>query len=273
MLRGFYTAGAGMMAQQRYQESLSNNMANALTPGYKQDRSTFRAFPEMLIQNIESRQVPTSTGLKLPRNHIVGPINSGVYMQEDIPLFQQGPIQETHINTDVALLNGEMPDDTGFLFFTVQNGDGDVRYTRNGHFTVDAEGYLTTQEGFYVLNDEGARIQTGTENFEVMANGAVISPFDNTFLGVVYHPNANDFVKEGDNLFNNDGEVAPVDARAAGGVSFQIGQGQLERSNVDPAQVMTEMTRSYRLFEINQQVVRMFDQSMDLAANQIGRLR
>ncbi|MGM8215038.1 flagellar hook-basal body protein [Bacillaceae bacterium W0354] len=272
MLRGFYTAGSGMIAQQRYQDTLSNNLANALTPGFKQDRSTFRAFPEMLIQNMETFRQPTTKGLHLPFNHIVGSINTGTYMQEDIPLFNQGPIQHTEISTDLALMNGELPDETGFLFFTVQNENGDVRYTRNGNFTVDAEGFLTTQEGFYVLNANGDRIQTGTENFEVTANGEVISPFDQTLLGVVYHPNANDFVKEGTNLFNNEGDEAVVDARGAG-VDFQIGQGQLERSNVDLQQVMTEMIRSYRMFEINQQVVRMFDQSMDLAANQIGRLR
>lgn len=60
---------------------------------------------------------------------------------------------------------------------------------------------------------------------------------------------------------------------ATEGVNFSISQGSLERSNVDPQQMMTEMMRSYRMFEMNQQVVRMFDQSLDLAANQVGRLR
>lgn len=272
MLRGFYTAASGMMAQQRYQESLSNNMANALTPGYKQDRSTFRAFPEMLIRNIESYREPTLSGLNIPYNYRVGAINTGTYMQEDVPLFDQGPIQQTDISTDLAIINGNFPDENGFVFFTVQNAEGDVRYTRNGNFTVDAEGYLTTQEGYYVLNSAGERILVGTEQFEVNTNGEITSPFDNTMLGIVYHPNANDFVKEGTNLFNNAGDVEVVDARAEG-IDFRISQGQLERSNVDIQFVMTEMIRSYRMFEINQQVVKMFDQSMDLAANQIGRLR
>ncbi|WP_188207586.1 flagellar hook-basal body protein [Alkalibacillus aidingensis] len=274
MLKGFHTAGAGMMANQRYQDSLSNNMSNALTPGYKQDRSSFRAFPEMLIQNMGSENIPTQNGgLNLPKNHIVGPINTGVYMQEDQPLFEQGDVRDTGISTDLALQNGDLPDETGTLFFEVQNGDEEVRYTRNGNFTVDAEGFLTTNEGYYVLNEDGERIQTGTEEFEVSADGQVTSPFDNTAIGLAYHPNANDFVKEGDNLFRNEGEEAAVDARGADGVNFQVHQGQLEWSNVDPQESMSEMMRSYRMFEMNQQVVRMFDQSMELASNQIGKLR
>ncbi|GEL77231.1 flagellar hook-basal body protein [Tenuibacillus multivorans] len=273
MLRGYYTAGAGMIAQQRYQEALSNNMSNALTPGYKADRSTFRAFPEMLISRMESYDIPTSQGLNLARNQNVGSINTGVYMQEGVPLFQQGDVRETGLSTDLAMINGDLPEETGFLFFTVQNEDGDIRYTRNGNFTVDAEGYLTTSDGHYVLDENNNRIQTGTEEFQVTENGEVISPFDNTMIGVAYHPNANDFVKEGANLFANEGDVAAVDARAEAGVNFQVAQGRLERSNVSPEATMTEMMRSYRLFEINQQVVKTYDQSMDIAANQIGRLR
>ncbi|RPF54127.1 flagellar hook-basal body protein [Aquisalibacillus elongatus] len=273
MLRGYNAAGAGMIAQQRYQDSLSNNMSNALTPGYKSDRSTFRAFPEMLMRAYDQKQIPTENNLTLPNNQTLGSINSGVYMQEDVPLFQQGDLRETGISTDLALVNQEVPDETGFLFYRVQNGDGEERFTRNGNFTVDGEGYLTTSEGYYVLDENNERIQTGTEQFEVTENGQVISPFDNTLLGIAYHPNANDFVKEGDNLFQNEGDVAVQDARAVEGADFSVSQGQLERSNVDPQQTMTEMMRSYRLFEINQQVTKIYDQSMDMAANQIGRLR
>ncbi|MET3684244.1 flagellar basal-body rod protein FlgG [Alkalibacillus flavidus] len=273
MLRGFNTAGAGMMANQRYQDSLSNNMSNALTPGFKQDRSTFRAFPEMLIQNVESRNIPTENGLQLPFRNNVGTINSGTYLQEDVPLFTQGDIRETDLSTDMAIQNGDLPDENGFLFFEVQNEEGDVRYTRNGNFTVDGEGFLTTNQGHYVLDEDGNPIETGTENFEVQQNGQVTSPFDNALLGIAYHENANDFVKEGDNLFANEGDVAVEDARAVDGVGFQIQQNHLEESNVSPEQVMADMTRAHRMFDMNQQVVKTFDKSMELAANQVGRLQ
>lgn len=271
MLRGYNAAGAGMIAQQRYQDTLSNNMSNALTPGFKSDRSTLRAFPEMLIRAYDSQNIPTQNNLKLPNNHRVGAINTGVYMQEDTPLFKQGDVRETGFSTDLALVNGEMPDENGFNFYMIQNEDGDVRYTRNGNFTVDSEDYLTTADGHYVLDADENRIQTGTEEFQVTENGQVISPFDTTLLGIAYHPNANDLVKEGNNLFRNEG-AAVQDAHTTAGVNFRVEQGQLERSNVDPEQVMTEMMRSYRLFEINQQVVKTYDQSMDIAANQVGRI-
>ncbi|MFD2638577.1 flagellar hook-basal body protein [Piscibacillus salipiscarius] len=271
MLRGYNAAGAGMIAQQRYQDALSNNMSNALTPGYKSDRSTFRAFPEMLINAYDGYNLPTQNEPRIPNNHRVGAINTGVYMQENTPHFNQGDLRDTGISTDLALVNGNMPDEDGFTFFTVANEDGALRYTRNGNFTVDAEGFLTTSQGHYVLDQNNNRIQTGTEQFEVTENGQVISPFDNTLLGIAYQPNANDMVKEGDNLFRNEG-VAIQNAREVAGTEFSVNQGQLERSNVDPQHMMTEMMRSYRLFEINQQVVKTYDKSMDMAANQVGRI-
>nr|WP_289039152.1 flagellar hook-basal body protein [uncultured Allobacillus sp.] len=273
MLRGLHTAGSGMIAQQRYQDSLSNNMSNALTPGYKQDRGTFRAFPEMLIQNIQSQSLPTKRNVNIPNNHIVGSLHTGTYMQEDVPLFTQGDVEETGISTDLALINQTTPDETGFLFFTVTNEQGEPRLTRNGNFTVDAEGYLTTPDGYYVMDTNNERIQTGTENFEVTANGQVISPVANTDIQIAYQENANALTKEGNNLWALEEGTAIGDARTTEGVNFSINQGSLERSNVDPQQMMTEMMRSYRMFEMNQQVVRMFDQSLDLAANQVGRLR
>ena len=54
MFRGFYTAASGMIAQQRRTEMLTNNMANANTPGFKAEQSTIRSFPEMYMSNIEN---------------------------------------------------------------------------------------------------------------------------------------------------------------------------------------------------------------------------
>ncbi|HBE2402087.1 TPA: hypothetical protein KL340_005365, partial [Escherichia coli] len=58
MLRGFYTAAAGMIAQQRKTDLLTNNMANSNTPGFKADQSSLRAFPELLLQRMGKQTVP-----------------------------------------------------------------------------------------------------------------------------------------------------------------------------------------------------------------------
>ena len=58
MFKGFYTAASGMIAQQRRTEMLTNNMANANTPGYKADQSSVRSFPEMLLSRLDYKTIP-----------------------------------------------------------------------------------------------------------------------------------------------------------------------------------------------------------------------
>lgn len=266
MLRGFYTAASGMISQQRYQESLSNNIANANTPGYKADQSTMRAFPEMLMQQTGSKKVPTERGLKFPANHTVGPINTGVYVQEMVPNFGQGEIRETGNSTDLALANGQFPDADGGVFFTVQNAEGDVRLTRNGNFTVDGEGFLVTNEGQYVLDQADNRIPVNNSEFTVSEDGQIQTENQNFQLGISYVQDTNELAKDDTGLLNGATQAMPGDA------TYQVNQGHLEQSNVDEAQMMTQMTESYRTFEANQRVLKAYDESMGKAVSEIGRI-
>ncbi|GGM32431.1 flagellar hook-basal body complex protein FlhO [Paraliobacillus quinghaiensis] len=273
MLRGYYTAASGMMAQQRRQESLSNNIANAQTPGFKQDQTSIRAFPELLIKRMESNELSTANGFRAPKNKTIGSINTGVYLQETIPDYAQGGLKDTGIATDMALINGTLPDETGSIFFTVQNAAGEERYTRNGNFTVDGAGFLTTNQGYYVLDNDGNPIATGGQTFSVSSNGIIQVDGQEIPLAINYSPNANDMVKDDENLFamSEDG-AAMEDARATAGLSYTVQQKYLENSNVDAVQTMTDMMRAYRMFETNQKVLQAYDQSMDKAVNQIARL-
>ncbi|KGX90969.1 flagellar hook-basal body protein [Pontibacillus marinus] len=276
MLRGFYTAASGMLTQQRRQETLSNNLSNVTTPGYKADQGSVRAFPEMLIERMESKSLPTSKTINLPMRSEVGPLSTGTYLQETAPDFTQGDLRNTGVSTDMALMNGNFPDENGSVFFTVRGQDGEPRYTRSGNFTVDGQGFLVSQSGAYVLDQQGNRVQTGGQEFTVSPEGVLQIEGGETQLGISYTNDVYQLVKEGNDLFryNEEGEgQAPVNARTAEGVTFGVKQNALEGSNVDPARTMTEMMSSYRLFETNQKVLKAYDQSMDKAVNEIGRVR
>ncbi|MFD1036829.1 flagellar hook-basal body protein [Virgibacillus byunsanensis] len=266
MLRGFYTAASGMMTQQRQQEALSNNIANANTPGYKADQTTMRAFPEMLMHQMGSSNIPTQNGLNLPTQNPIGSLNTGVYVHETVPNHVQGSVRDTGISTDMALVNGTIPDETGSLFFTVQNAEGEARYTRNGNFTVDGDGFLVTTQGYYVLDDAGNPVQTNGMEFDVTPDGLLQVEGETTPLGIAYTENANELAKEGDGLFSGDAGALPE------GTTFTIQQGFLEQSNVDSLQSMTQMMESYRMFETNQRVLKAYDESMGKAVSEIGRL-
>ncbi|SEA68661.1 flagellar basal-body rod protein FlgG [Thalassobacillus cyri] len=272
MLRGFYTAASGIIAQQRRQEALSNNMANANTPGYKSDQGVMRAFPELLMQRVEAKSIPPGRGLHVPVNQKIGSLNTGAYLQETIPDFAQGDIRETGVGTDMALINGNLPDEMGSLYFTVQSDDGEARYTRNGNFTVDGQGYLVTQEGAYVLDESGDPIAVDGMEFQVSTDGTVSLAGGDIPLGISYIANSQSLVKEGNTTFRLD-EGEALDARQVAGVDFSVQQNHLERSNVDAGKTMTEMMNTYRNFEMNQRVLKAYDQSMDKAVNEIGRLR
>lgn len=266
MLRGFYTAASGMLSMQRQQEALANNIANANTPGYKADQATLRAFPEMLLYQMGSQTIPTKQPKNFPVQNPIGSINTGVYVQEYVPSYLQGSLKETGVSTDLALIDGVFPDETGSIFFTVQNENGEVRYTRNGNFTVDGQGYLTTTQGYYVLDEAGNPIQTGGMEFTVTPDAQLQVGGMNIPLGIAYTADANQLEKEGNGLFNGEAGAVPA------GTMFTVQQGFLEQSNVDAVQTMTQMMESYRSFEMNQRVLKAYDESLGKAVSEIGRI-
>lgn len=269
MLRGFYTAAAGMVAQQRKTDLLTNNMANSNTPGFKADQSSLRAFPELLLQRMGKQTVPVENAFSIPSSSMVGAVNTGVYMQEVLPKFLQGDLQETQNKTDLALQDLN-PNSTSAVFFSVQDKDGNVKYTRNGNFTLDGEGYLTTANGLYVLDRGGNRIRLNSVDFTVDSSGQISEQGRQAgTLGIAIAANSNSLIKEGAGLYRMDNNSALPQAP---GASFQVKQGCLERSNVDVSQTMTDMLSAYRSFEANQKVLQAYDHSMDKAVNEVGRV-
>lgn len=272
MFRGFYTVASGMLSQQRRTEMLTNNIANASTPGFKEDQSTLRSFPQMLLQRFDQQSIPTEKGLNLPFNKTVGTLSTGVYMQEAIPNFIQGDLKETGLNTDVSLLDVSMPNN-GSVFFTVAAPNGETQYTRNGNFTLDAQGFLTTASGLYVLNNAGNRIQLSSDQFTINENGDLVGEGgETTRLGIGFAQDPNRLVKQGDGLYRTEDGNALANAYDANGVQFKLQQGYVERSNVDVSRTMTDMMTAYRAFEANQKVLQAYDRSMEKAANEIGRI-
>lgn len=281
MLRGFYSAAAGMISQQRRQEMLTNNLANANTPGFKADQASLRAFPEMLITSMNTDTLPVKKQFQLKGVNTVGSINTGVYMQEATPTFKQGDLQETGNQTDLALVDVNLPinEETnrpGALFYQVVNAEGEPRYTRNGNFTVDGEGYLTTTDGNYVIDTFGEPIVIYGSEFTVTTDGRFFEEGEDTGqqINIAYAENPANLVKEGNGLFRleDDNPELPT-AIDNPDILFQVKQKFIERSNVDIEQTMSEMMMAYRTFEANQKILKAYDQSMEKAVNEIGRIR
>jgi flagellar basal-body rod protein FlgF len=227
MERGLYIAASGMLAEMVRQDQIANDLANASTPGYKPDRATQRSFGQLLLHN-------TRTG------RLVGPLGLGVRIDGVRTDLSPGPLRETGEPLDFAI--------AGNGFFAVQTPGG-LRYTRNGQFTIGADGTLSTPLGGRVLGRNGAPIQVGRDG-RVNARE----------LGVFNVPNAR---KVGDNMF--------VGA-AAGQADGVVKQGALEGSAADPARSMVDMIASFRAFEAGQKVITTIDETLGKAANQVASL-
>ncbi|TWT27821.1 flagellar hook-basal body protein [Planomicrobium sp. CPCC 101110] len=278
MFRGLYTATSGMMAHNRKQQVLTNNLSNANTPGFKQDQTVLRAFPAQLLSAMGK-----GTALQSGSQRI-GTLNTGVYAQEGIPSFTQGALKETGNSTDISLMSELLPlnpesEQKGTIMYAVRTENGEVRYTQNGQFTVDQAGLLRTSDGHTVLGQDLTPINVISKEFTVQNDGQITleNGASAGSLWIGYTENSGQLVKEGQGLLRWDGaaEDAPQsveDVPLLNDSATFVQQGFLEQSNVDLTTTMTEMMSTYRGFESNQKVIQAYDRSMEKAVNEIGRI-
>ncbi|MCD1260872.1 flagellar hook-basal body protein [Paenibacillus athensensis] len=299
MLRGLYTAASGMIAEQRRHDTITNNIANINSPGFKQGNSLSRSFPEMLIERIRAGE---NSAPVTP----IGRLTTGVFAEENIALHAQGDLQETQNPYDFALVSniqvaGITFDETGKYvnadgertfqpqaLFTVQNAAGEQRYSLNGKFTVDPSGQLVNADGNLVLGRDGQPIVLVDPNsglpirsFQVTNSGDFINGDGRPMLNAAGQPiglllsrvdDPNLLLREGNGLYRiNPGDEGRVTAVQPGD-QVEVRQGFIERSNVDPAQSMVDMMSALRAYEANQKVIQFYDKSMDKAVNDVGRI-
>lgn len=231
----------------------------------------------MLMSSINSTNIPTENGLHHMYANQTGGINAGIYMQETLANYQQGQLLETELATDFALMNGQMPVNAdgveGTVMFRLQHPGGGEAYTRNGNFTVDAQGYLVSAQGLYLLNDNGQRMQVNNDDFTLTADGMIMSGDAQVGrVGVAYAANPEVLMKQDNGLFRLDGGANLPTAYGVQGVAFSMQQKYVESSNVDTGRAMTELMTAYRAFEANQKVLQAYDRSMEKAVNEIGKV-
>ena len=251
MVRGTYIAGTGMLLQRRLMENITNNIANADTTGYKKENLVSHSFDSVMIERIKDTRVVGYT-------RMVGPLNLGTQIDQLYINFEQGSMEGTERTTDLALI--------GNVFFVMQTPAGE-RYTRNGAFYVDEQGYLTDGEGNYLLGENGP-IYVGGLNFTVDGLGGVWT--DDEYVDsirVASFADNESLRKQGSNLYyaleNPEAQTQP----------YGIRQGFLEISNVDIAREMVDMLTVFRTYETNQRMLTMMDEITGKAVNEIGRLR
>lgn len=246
MIKGLYTAGSGMLTSGRAIDLIGNNLANASTVGYKSDRLITKTFGERLTYQVGLESAP------------IGSTGAGVAQDQVSISFAQGAIGETGRALDFAI--------AGDGYFAVETAEGETALTRNGQFTIDAEGRLTDMGGNRVLGERGP-VELETADIQVDASGRIYAGGE--YLDTLKIAGPQDpagMTKRGGGLFSFDGgaELGPF--------TGQVLQGCTESSNVDMVTEMSEMMRYSRSFQTCSKLVQMTDEILGKTVNEIGRL-
>lgn len=246
MVRGLYLSAAAMLSHSLRHELNSANLANLNTPGYKARRAALGEFGQMLLNRLEGGAVP------------IGAVGFGPAIATVDNDLNQGTLVETGWELDVAL--------QGDGFFAVQTPEG-VRFTRAGDFRRSPDGLLVTAEGHPVLGVNGV-LRIADERVAISSSGEVVAG-DRTIGRLRLAAFANpEFLER-----SVGGTFAPTDAAGAeqAASSAIVLQGFLENANVDAAAATVEMMAAFRAFEANQQAIRIQDETLRLAANELAR--
>ncbi len=220
-----YKALSGAVVQMRRLEVASQDLANLNTSGYKGQRL---AFSEVLARLPSYRE--RAGGL--------------VAVSKQQTDFAQGEIQRTGNPFHLAL--------EGEGFFAVQTARG-MRYTRQGTFTLAADGTVITPQGDPLLG-EGGPIRVDGKQMEVGAEGSVMSEGGEVGrIRVVRFADSQRLIKEGRGLFHAPG-VEPQEA-----ADFRVLQGNLEQANVNPIERMVTLITIQRQFEAYERAMKMMD--------------
>lgn len=243
MFRGYYIAANGMINQQRIIDTISNNVSNVNTAGFKGDKNVSDTFARQLIL-IHGKKNKTGT------------IEYRTFEKTQTDL-SQGSFEFTERRLDMAI--------KGDAFFNVapyNTDNGDVLLTRNGQFNIDDEGYLCLVDSGRVLSTDGP-IQIGSADFAVSNDGVITTDDGRTFTLKLSTVGNGDVDKIGENMFTSD-DVQD----AAGG--FEIIQGAYERSNVDIGKAATEALEAQRVFDACSKALTAIDGINQKAATQLG---
>jgi flagellar basal-body rod protein FlgG len=261
MVRSLWNAATGMNGQQAAIDTISNNLSNVNTTGFKQHRAEFE---DLVYQKVKLAGTPATEDTVTPVGLEMG---AGVKLGATQRIMSQGSLQATHVDTDVAIV--------GDGFFRVQQYDGSWAYTRDGTFKVDMTGQLVTANGLRVIPEiilpEGFQLETLSISdygkVSVKVNGSN-EPTEVGQIELYRFPNAVGLESEGDNLYKvTNASGAPIANRPGMEGMGILKHKFIEMSNVSVVNEMVQMIVAQRAYEFNSKAIQTSDTMLQTAAN------
>ncbi len=252
MFRGFYAGTSAMLVQEKMLDVTANNLANADTAGFRGRIAVNKSFPELLMEKVDGNpgEVYPPKPERWKRRELIGDMAFANVLSETALDLRGGALRHTGNTLDVAI--------SGEGYFAVEDGAGNVFYTRSGQFLRSGEGQLVTHEGMAVMGQGGA-VELGEatrisidEQGQILADGEVVD-----VLQVVTFPVPTYLRHEGRSLLSE-----TEDSGAAADVEeVRLSSGFLEMSNVNIVSEMVRMIAANRAYEAAAKTVTIQDES------------
>jgi flagellar basal-body rod protein FlgG len=254
MMRSLWIAKTGMEAQQTKLDTISHNLSNVSTNGYKKSHAVFE---DLMYQTLREPGANNTEQTTLPTGFQVGLGSRTVATARS---FSQGNLQETSNTLDMAL--------SGSGFFQIQLADGTTGYTRDGSFKLNAQGQMVTNNGNLV--QPGITVPATALSVTVGRDGIVsaqmpgqVAPQELGQMQIANFINPAGLAPKGSNYFT---ETTASGAPAVGNPGLDglgdIQQGFVETSNVNVVEELVSMIQSQRAYELNSKAIQTSDQML-----------
>ena len=256
MFESLYIAATGMRAGQESITTISNNLANLNTVGFKKSRASFDDIFYRDTAGVDASK--TFAG-----NH--SQVGMGTSIAEVQKIFDKGDLKATSNALDVAI-NGK-----GFLEVNLPNDEH--AYTRDGALQVGTDGYLQTKDG-YKLSAMIA-VPPDAASIKISESGVVTAAIaDTNEMLEIGQIEVSDFVNESDLKALGNGLYIPTETTGSVAYSLpgenstgKLQQGFLESSNVEMVSELMDLVVAQQMFSVNSQVIKASDHLMQLVNN------
>jgi flagellar basal-body rod protein FlgG len=263
MLRSLYTAASGSNAQQFNLDIIANNISNVNTTAFKKSRAEFQ---DLINQTLA---LPGSQGDQGTYDPVGVQVGLGVQVSATQRIFLPGSTNQTGNPLDIAI--------QGDGFFQVQMDNGQVAYTRDGSWKMDANGTIVTSDGLPL--QPAITIPTDTTEIVIGKNGtiSVRQAGQSTLsqvgqLQLVRFANPAGLEDMGRNLYmETPGSGNPIQGTAGQGEFGRttLNQGFLEGSNVQIVEELINLITAQRAFEANSKVIKASDEILQMTNNTV----
>ena len=254
MQAALWVAKTGLAAQDLKMATISNNLANVNTIGFKRDRV---AFEDLFYQIERQPGAQQDNQNQLPTGVQVG---NGVRVVGTQKVFTTGNFETTGQDLDMAII--------GKGFFQIELPTGDTAYTRNGQFSINSEGLVVNADGLPLIPqiqvpETATSISVGTDGIVMAQVAGDPMPQQIGQIATVNFVNPAGLEAMGGNLFlETAASGQPMEGIPGEDALGSLKQRTLESSNVSVVEEMVSMIATQRAYEMNAKVVSSTDQML-----------